>query len=300
MQCCRLLLLDSKEYESSLKEGLLERNIEIIITSDEEEALHLIQEHSCLAMLWDAHTITKDTLEYIEILKAANSALPIILLADNDSSNITLELFSLEVFAFLKKPANCVELLELIQSALDIAEQGDGLQILSATSSWIEVNIPAQTSYIPRLSNWVGKLLLGFSERDHQRLVYAFRELVQNAIEHGSQFCASKKVKIQYLLSKRFLCFQIEDEGNGFKMNQIPHAAIGYRSKNAAMEVMLYRKRLGMRPGGLGIVSVQSIADELIYNQKGNCVALIKYLPTEPPSLPSAPSQPQQPQQEQK
>jgi anti-sigma regulatory factor (Ser/Thr protein kinase) len=33
-----------------------------------------------------------------------------------------------------------------------------------------------------------------------------------------------------------------------------------------------------MRPGGYGIVLVQQIVDELVYNQRGNEVIVIKYL----------------------
>jgi anti-sigma regulatory factor (Ser/Thr protein kinase) len=39
-----------------------------------------------------------------------------------------------------------------------------------------------------------------------------------------------------------------------------------------------FRLRKGLRPGGFGIMVVRQIADELIYNEHGNEVLLIKYL----------------------
>ena len=39
------------------------------------------------------------------------------------------------------------------------------------------------------------------------------------------------------------------------------------------------RQEKGMRPGGLGLMLVRGLADELIYNEVGNEVVLVKYLP---------------------
>jgi two-component system, OmpR family, response regulator len=39
-----------------------------------------------------------------------------------------------------------------------------------------------------------------------------------------------------------------------------------------------YRSQNGMRPGGFGIMMVKQIADELMYNQHGNEVVMVKYL----------------------
>lgn len=277
MQCCRLLLLNVKDYERAIREGLLDREVELTIATSEEEALHLVQDGSYTALLWEIAKIDTEHIEFIKQIHTMAKEMPILILANQETAEVSYTLFSLGVFALLHTPVNPVELLELLQASLDIAVQGDKLQFISVSPSWIEIKIPAQTCYIPRLSNWISKWILGFSERDTQRLIFAFRELLQNAIEHGSGFCASKNVTMRYILSKRFVSFQIEDEGPGFNFSQIPHAAVGKR-KNAAMDVMLYRKKIGMRPGGLGIASVQSIADELIYNQKGNSVMILKYL----------------------
>jgi anti-sigma regulatory factor (Ser/Thr protein kinase) len=38
------------------------------------------------------------------------------------------------------------------------------------------------------------------------------------------------------------------------------------------------REQRGMRPGGFGILLARHLVDELIYNEKGNEVLLIKYV----------------------
>ena len=42
---------------------------------------------------------------------------------------------------------------------------------------------------------------------------------------------------------------------------------------------MEVRNEMGLRPGGFGILVSRNLADELIYNEKGNEVLLVKYLP---------------------
>jgi anti-sigma regulatory factor (Ser/Thr protein kinase) len=44
------------------------------------------------------------------------------------------------------------------------------------------------------------------------------------------------------------------------------------------MKAALRRAEKGMRPGGFGMLIVRQIVDEVVYNEKGNEVVLIKYL----------------------
>jgi anti-sigma regulatory factor (Ser/Thr protein kinase) len=44
------------------------------------------------------------------------------------------------------------------------------------------------------------------------------------------------------------------------------------------MAHMKAREEKGLRPGGLGLLLTQQMVDELVYNEAGNEVVLIKYL----------------------
>jgi anti-sigma regulatory factor (Ser/Thr protein kinase) len=41
---------------------------------------------------------------------------------------------------------------------------------------------------------------------------------------------------------------------------------------------MAVREEQGLRPGGFGILLAKKLVDELIYDEKGNDVLLVKYL----------------------
>ena len=49
--------------------------------------------------------------------------------------------------------------------------------------------------------------------------------------------------------------------------------------KTPAVADSQVRERLGLRPGGFGIFVTRQMVDELIYNEAGNEVLLIKYMP---------------------
>jgi anti-sigma regulatory factor (Ser/Thr protein kinase) len=78
---------------------------------------------------------------------------------------------------------------------------------------------------------------------------------------------------------------RISDPGEGFTLDEIPHAAIANPAEEP-LRHLEYRDALGMRPGGFGVLLTQRLIDELVYNQQGNEVTLIKYLDLEPRESP--------------
>ena len=68
-----------------------------------------------------------------------------------------------------------------------------------------------------------------------------------------------------------------------FSLEELRHAAAG-RSPNDSFSHARVRDERGMRPGGFGILLGKKLVDELIYNEKGNEVVLVKYL--NPPKSP--------------
>jgi len=72
------------------------------------------------------------------------------------------------------------------------------------------------------------------------------------------------------------LLYRIADPGPGFKLDEIPHAAISHEGD--PIEHMKYREQKGLRPGGFGLLLVQHKVDELLFNETRNEVVFVKYL----------------------
>jgi anti-sigma regulatory factor (Ser/Thr protein kinase) len=110
-----------------------------------------------------------------------------------------------------------------------------------------------------------------------EQLSLAVDELLRNAIEHGCRDGMQCTVELTCIRTVRMIQFQIKDCGTGFSMDGVAHAAINNPPEEPLRHAH-YRTEKGMRPGGFGIMLVKQIADELIYNEAGNEVVLVKYL----------------------
>jgi len=105
----------------------------------------------------------------------------------------------------------------------------------------------------------------------------AFRELLMNAIEHGGKFDPKQYVEISYMRTRRAVACRIKDPGEGFSLVEIPHAAV-MNPPDDPLRHLTYREAEHLRPGGFGVLLVKNSIDELLYNEQGNEVVLVKYL----------------------
>jgi anti-sigma regulatory factor (Ser/Thr protein kinase) len=108
-------------------------------------------------------------------------------------------------------------------------------------------------------------------------IAYAFRELLTNAIEWGGKLDPNRTVRIACLRAKRMLIYRIADPGEGFNIDDLPHAAIGQSAEDPIAHMQV-REEKGIRPGGFGLLMVRESVDELLYNEKRNEVVFVKYL----------------------
>jgi len=101
--------------------------------------------------------------------------------------------------------------------------------------------------------------------------------MLTNAIEHGGRLDPNQQVEISYVRARHMVKCRISDPGEGFTLDEIPHAAIANPAGDVLRHVE-YREARGMRPGGFGVLLTQKLVDQLVYNEQGNEVLLIKYL----------------------
>jgi anti-sigma regulatory factor (Ser/Thr protein kinase) len=259
-----------------LQELLHDNNFQVTLATSCQEAEKLIGASSYVALVVQTAISTQEEMATVQRLLSLSAPSPLILVASAWHVSFLVNLWHNGVFAFLAAPHKYVKLKELIAIAVEHDGHREVQKIISAIPCWIEVNVPAQPTYLIRLTSFFECLLHDLADQEQKRIIYAFRELVQNAMEHGNHFCTTKNINIRFVKSQEALIFQVEDEGPGFDMQILPHA-VGSK-KNTALDVVRYRKQTGMRPGGLGISTILGIADDLVYNQKGNAVIMIKYL----------------------
>jgi len=151
------------------------------------------------------------------------------------------------------------------------------IEVVSARPDWVELLVPCTREAADRIQSVTAKLDPDLSPDLRDKITYALRELLLNAIEWGGKLDPKHKVRISYLRAKRLVMYRISDPGPGFDIDNLPHSA-GGQAEGDPITHVLVREEKGMRPGGFGLLTVRASVDELLYNEKRNEVVFIKYL----------------------
>ena len=124
---------------------------------------------------------------------------------------------------------------------------------------WVE--IPSDVSIgLQVLETIVLELqMTGFELRQIRRIELAFTEALINAIRHGNGDDPDKLVLIEYGFDGPDFYLAIEDEGAGFNPRDVEDPT--------GPEQIL-------RPGGRGLLLMQSLVQRVEFNSKGNRIAL--------------------------
>ena len=94
----------------------------------------------------------------------------------------------------------------------------------------------------------------------------ALEEAMVNAIKHGNRMEPDKQVFIACELTAEEITVVIEDQGEGFKPEDVPDPTDDENLEN---------------PGGRGIMLIRSFMNGVAYNDRGNRLTMIKKLGVE-------------------
>jgi anti-sigma regulatory factor (Ser/Thr protein kinase) len=179
-------------------------------------------------------------------------------------------------FSFFSKPYSLEQLGSMIQLAVESPCWDDGIELLSSTPEWIKLEVRCQVRTADRLLQFMREIS-DLPDDESEEVGMAFREILLNAMEHGGGFSRENYVDVEYVRAHRMVSCRISDPGPGFTLDEIPHAAVADPADNPVRHAEI-RDKMGLRPGGFGILLAQKLVDQVICGQDGNEVLLIKYL----------------------
>jgi anti-sigma regulatory factor (Ser/Thr protein kinase) len=151
------------------------------------------------------------------------------------------------------------------------------VKVLSSIPAWIHIRLGTSIRLVEKVGRFVRDEISDLPSQVCEELGLAVDELLTNAMEHGCHLDAGCFVDLKIIRTSRTLMFQVQDGGEGFSVEAVTHAAVNNPPEQPLRHTKL-RDEMGLRPGGFGILLVKKIADELIYNERGNEVTLVKYL----------------------
>jgi CheY-like chemotaxis protein/anti-sigma regulatory factor (Ser/Thr protein kinase) len=177
---------------------------------------------------------------------------------------------------YLAKPFTKASLLDTLAAAISAEADAGDIEVLSAKPDWISVRVRCKLSVCSRLTQFFRELPPDVDAGERDAVATGFRELLMNAIEHGGHCDPTQTVDLSYIRTARALVYYIRDPGEGFCIDNLPHAAISHPEDPMAHAAV--RAERGIRAGGFGLLMTKNFADELIYSARGNEVVLIKHL----------------------
>ncbi len=170
-------------------------------------------------------------------------------------------------------------------SAGDTFSENSSVQVKSNRPGWISLAVRPALESKEQIAQCFRPHLDELTEGLAEALLLALDELVGNAMEHGCRLEPDRCVDVSLIRTNRMILLFVRDDGAGFSIGNLGHAAVNNPPDNPLRHTEL-RSQLGLRPGGFGIMLAKQVADELIYNQFGNAVMLIKYLDSQTSSSP--------------
>ena len=279
-----LVVDDDRVTRHVLTRVLTDAGFETNVAEDGVEALDALRNQRFDLLLLDVWMPRMSGLDVLAKLRSRKDRPRVVVMTSDDTPETMLSAVRDQAFMYVHKPIEPPALLEKVRAALTAPEPAR-IEVVSARPDWVELVVPCTHEAAERIHAVMEQLDTKLAPRTREKLAYAFRELLTNAIEWGGKLDPTRKVRIACLRTKRIVMFRIADPGPGFNIDELPHAAIGQPPEDP-IKHMEVRAEKGIRPGGFGLLMVRNSVDELIYNEKRNEVVFVKYLEADNDSEP--------------
>ncbi len=278
---CNALIVGGNLDIEALLEDILEPNAWAIQhTTDNATALLLAQRKGFDLIVTSEKTSGREDIELLRKIRRVRPHTRLIILADESTPGDVITSMRERAFSYFSTPFSPSALAVLIQHAIEEPCWDDGIDVVSATPEWIRLRARCDLRTAERVLQFFDEIA-ELPDPERAAVGTAFREMLTNAIEHGGRLDPNQQVEISYVRARHMVTCHISDPGEGFTLDEIPHAAIANPADDPVRHVEI-RDAQGMRPGGFGVLLAQQLVDELVYSERGNEVELIKYLDLEP------------------
>lgn len=272
-----LIVDDDPDIHQFLAIALRPASCHIESAFDGAEGLQKIQASDWDLVITDVLMPAMNGMEVLERVHRLRPALPVIVMTVDSTAEKIVSAIREHAFSWLQKPFTSQGIRALVETALfDSRLEGD-IEVISATPRWLELRLRCDMKIAWRALHFLREMEHGLPAEERENVALAFRELLFNAVEHGGGNNPNVFVTVTYTKADGALLFRVRDPGPGFSFDKLRHAAIS-NQPDSPVEHVMTRERMGMRPGGFGILLTRSLVDELIYNEKGNEALLIRYI----------------------
>jgi CheY-like chemotaxis protein len=290
----KILFVDDEQAIRELFEETFHKDYELLFADNGESAFEICLNQKIDLIISDINLPKLNGVEFLRKLREENLFIPFVIISGNPNIDHAIDTFRMGAVDFFLKPFRIGNLKEIIEKIrLTHIEKNDivisnDLTHEKETSNYIlSPKIREINQYVSYICNRIVNLP-NVGEEDVIAVKVALYELIANAIEHGTagidyqekknclennddyfklvdRKCATseKKIIVRLSYSKEKIEIEIEDEGNGFDLSQVPNPIVDPTYN-------LY--------SGRGIFLTKMNTDLINFNSKGNIVKVIRNL----------------------
>jgi anti-sigma regulatory factor (Ser/Thr protein kinase) len=241
------------------------------------DAIRQVRERAVDVVITDAFTSVVEDLALASELQRVRPAVRVIVLAPAVSQAHLVDAMRAHVFACFSSPFDDGDIASMVRGALLEEVWRDGIQVLSGLPHWLTLRVSCHLVTADRLVRFMTELQPSIDGGERDLLITAFREMLLNAMEHGAGFDPDQVIEVTAARTGRAIVYHIRDPGRGFSRSTLDHTT-PTSDPDAVIATAMRRAEMGLRPGGFGMLIVRQVVDEVVYNEAGNEVLLIKYL----------------------
>lgn len=261
----RILIVDNNdELRAMLEQVLRELGHDVVATGDRDVALERDDLEEFDLIISDLTEDADSGIQLVSELKRKRLLVPVVVSSDEAQQPGLVKAFKMGAANFLRQPYNKEELRSIVDKTLSYKLRFiDDLKVLPYVREKIDFELPSDVTLMNGVLQYLVERLgrLGVIKPERSNLFVALDEAFVNAVKHGNKNDPGKLVRITAELSTREARFTIEDEGDGFNIQEIPDPR---DPENL------------FKTSGRGVLLIYNIMDEVYYNERGNQLTMVK------------------------
>ncbi len=265
MEKRRILIVDDNhELRTSLEEVLRELGHEVVATGDRREAIDRDDIDEFDLIISDLTDDAESGVQLLSEIKRKRLMVPVVVSSDEAQQPGVVKAFKMGAVNYLRHPYDKDELCSIVEKTLAYKLRFvDDLKVLPHVHEKIEFELPSDVSLMNGVLHYLLERVakLGVIKPERSNLFIALDEAFVNAVKHGNKNDHSKLVRITAELSSKEARFTVEDEGEGFNIQEIPDPR---DPENL------------FKTSGRGVLLIYNIMDEVEYNERGNRLTMVK------------------------
>jgi len=259
-----LIVDDNDELRAVLEQALRELGHEVVAIGDRNEALAREDLEDFDLIISDLTDDEDSGVQLLSEIKRKRLMVPVVVSSDQAQQPGVVKAFKMGAVNYLRSPYDKEELCSIVEKTLAYKLRFvDDLKVLPYVHEKIEFELPSDVSLMNGVLQYLIERVakLGVIKPERSNLFIALDEAFVNAVKHGNKNDPTKLVRITAELSAKEARFTVEDEGEGFDVDQIPDPR---DPENL------------FKSSGRGVLLIYNIMDKVEYNARGNRLTMVK------------------------